>query len=86
MVNLKADPYERAVHESEMYIEWYAKNTMWIFVPIQQKIKEFLSTISEFPFQEGSSLSASDINYRSLKAAAALKRLKEIEGLSPVRN
>ena len=35
------------------YLRWYADN-MWIFVPIQGVIKEFLSTIPDYPFQEGS--------------------------------
>ena len=69
-----------------MYIEWYAKNTMWIFVPIQMRIKQFLGTLEGYPFQEGSSLSASGINYNSLKAAKALQRLKEIESISLPRN
>lgn len=86
VVNLKADPYEKAVHESGMYLRWYAENTMWIFVPIQQKIKEFLGTIKGYPFQEGSSLSASGINYRSLKAAGALNRLKQLESIKLPRN
>ena len=34
-------------------------------------------TIPQYPFQEGSSLSASGINYRSLKAAQALKLTAE---------
>jgi arylsulfatase len=81
IVHLRADPYERAVLDSQMYMRWYA-DQLWLFVPVQVKIKEFLSTIGPFPFQEGSSLSASDINYRTLKAAGALKRLEDIEGLS----
>jgi len=76
IINLKADPYEKAAHESEMYLRWYADN-MWLFVPIQAKIKEFLSTIPDYPFQEGSSLSASGINYRSLKAMKILKELEK---------
>ena len=40
------------------------------------------STISEFPFQEGSSLNAAGINYKTLKAAAALKRLHELETIA----
>jgi len=86
VINLKADPYEKAAHESGMYLRWYAENTMWTFVPIQQKIKEFLTTLDDYPFQEGSSLSASGINYRSLKAASIIKRLQEIETISPPRN
>ncbi len=86
VINLKADPYEKAAHESEMYLRWYAENTMWIFVPIQQKVKEFLASIPDYPFQEGSTLSASNINYLTLKAGAALQRLQEIESHMPARN
>jgi hypothetical protein len=42
--------------------------------------------VPEFPFQEGSSLNAANINYTTLKAAAALKRLKELESLAPPKN
>jgi arylsulfatase len=75
LINLKADPYEKMWEESEMYIRWYADN-MWLFVPIQAKVQKFLGSLEGFPFQPGSSLSASGINYRSLKA---MKILKEME-------
>ena len=52
---------------------------MWLFVPVQQKVKEFLTTIPDYPFQEGSSLNAGGINYQTLKAADAMKRLQELE-------
>jgi hypothetical protein len=44
IVNLRADPVrEDAMFEAEMgYLRWYADN-MWIFVPIQGVIKEFLA-------------------------------------------
>jgi len=86
VINLKADPYEKAAHESAMYMQWYAENTMWIFVPIQHKIQEFLGTIDEYPFQSGSSLSAGNINYTSLKAAGIMKQLKQMEGFGNMRN
>lgn len=44
IVNLRADPYEKAPRESGMYIRWYADN-IWLFVPVQQKLKGVLSTI-----------------------------------------
>jgi len=84
ITNLKADPYEKMALESSMYMRWYGDN-LWIFVPIQNKIKTFLMTIPQFPYQEGGSLSAGGINYQSLKAAAALKRLQEIETLGVPR-
>ena len=58
-----------------MYIRWMADN-IWLFVPLQQKLKEFLVTIPQYPFQEGMNMSAGDINYNTLKAAQALKQLQ----------
>ena len=85
IVNLRADPYERAPDESGMYIRWYG-DLLWLFVPVQIELKKFLATIPEYPFQEGGSLSASNINYMTLKASAALKRLQELESLSAPGN
>jgi arylsulfatase len=76
VINLKADPYEMMWKESTMYIRWYADN-MWLFVPIQAKLKEFLGSMEGYPFQAGSSLSAGGINYRSLKAMKILKQLNK---------
>ena len=74
--NLKADPYEEMTfRESMMSTRWYADN-MWLFVPVQAKVQEFLATIDKYPFQPGSSLSAAGINYRSLKALQVLKELE----------
>ena len=76
IVNLKADPYEVMWKESTMYIRWYADN-MWLFVPIQAKIKTFLGSLEGFPFQQGSSLGADGINYRSIRALQMLKELEK---------
>jgi arylsulfatase A-like enzyme len=82
LVNLRADPYEKGPTEADLgYLRWYGDN-LWTFVPAQGYIKKFLATISEFPFQEGSSLNAAGINYNTLKAAAALKRLHELETIA----
>jgi arylsulfatase len=83
LTNLRADPYETMHHESEMYIRWYADN-MWLFVPVQAKLQEFLASLGQYPFQEGSSLSASGINYRSLKAFKALQMLDELSKGMPI--
>jgi arylsulfatase A-like enzyme len=85
IVNLKADPYEKMPHESAMYLRWYGDN-IWLFVPVQAELKKFLMTIPQFPFQQGSSLNAAGINYQTLKAAEALKRLNELESLGPPHN
>ena len=85
IVNLRADPYEKMPHESGSYLRWYGDN-LWLFVPVQQKVKEFLGTIPKFPFQPGASLNAGGINYLTLRAAEALKRLQDLEQLAPPRN
>jgi arylsulfatase len=56
---------------------------LWLLVPIQGKIKEFFADFDEFPNQDGSSLNAGGINYSTLRAADALKRLKEMERFAP---
>jgi arylsulfatase len=53
---------------------------------VQEKLKGFLTTLSEYPFQQGSSLNAAGINYNSLQALQAMKRLKELESLPPPHN
>ena len=75
IVNLRADPYEQMPFESGMYIRWYADN-MWLFVPVGQKVNDFIGTIDQYPFQEGAGMNPSGVNYKSLKAAGALKKLE----------
>jgi len=86
LINLRADPYEKAPHEAEMgYLRWFADN-MWTFVPAQVYIKAFLDTIPDYPFQAGSSLSAAGINYGTLQQAKAMERLQELETIARPNN
>jgi arylsulfatase len=85
VVNLKADPYEIMPFDSMMYIRWYG-DLMWLFVPVGGQVKQFFSTIPGYPFQAGASMNPSNINYNTLKAAEAMKRLQEIETLSNPHN
>jgi len=80
--NLRMDPYERGMEEGGGATDFLARN-IWLLVPIQGKIKEFFSDFNQFPFQEGSSLNAGNINYGMLRQQAALQRLKELERLMP---
>lgn len=57
-----------------MCIRWYADNIR-LFVPVQQELKAFLTTLPSFPFQQRSSLNAACINYNSLQAMQEMKRL-----------
>ncbi|MFO0911324.1 MAG: sulfatase-like hydrolase/transferase, partial [Pirellulales bacterium] len=85
IVNLRADPYEKGPRESETYMRWYADN-IWLFIPVQQKLRSFLTTLPEFPFQQGSSLNAANINYNTLRAVEVMQRLQQMETLSSPLN
>ena len=80
--NLRMDPYERGLEEGGEAMKFLAQN-MWLIVPVQGKIKDFFSDFDQFPYQEGSSLNAGNINYGMLRQQAALKRLNEMERLKP---
>jgi arylsulfatase len=82
--NLRMDPYERAWDESGRNIKFIA-DQMWLLVPIQGKIKEFFSDFDKYPYQTGSTLNPSGINYSTIRQQDALKRLKELESLAPTR-
>ena len=77
LVNLRADPYEKMPFESGMYMRWMGDN-MWLFIPIGQKVKEFLATIPQYPFQDGNGVNPANVNYMTLKALQALKQLEEL--------
>lgn len=76
LVNLKADPYEHAQEDSDMFMRWMGDN-MWLFVPMQLEIEKFIKTMGEYPFQEGMVLNPGNINYQSLKAVDILKQIHE---------
>ena len=76
IINLRADPFEEMWEESGMYLRWCG-DQMWLFVPIQEVVQKFLSTMQGYPFQEGATLNASGINYQSLRAAQILNQIRE---------
>ncbi len=75
VVHLRADPFEKAPHESEMYIRWYGEQ-MWLFVPIAAQVKRFLGSLQGFPFEQGGNLNSGSINYQTLKAGQVLKQIE----------
>ena len=46
--NIRSDPFESADHESYRYGEWWAEH-MWLMVPAQAAVAEFLGTFKEYP-------------------------------------
>ncbi len=47
-MDLYGDPYERAQHDSEDFNHWAAER-MFVMVPAQAYVGEFLATFKEFP-------------------------------------
>jgi arylsulfatase A-like enzyme len=78
ITNLRMDPYERGMEEGGKSLEFFGQQ-MWLLVPIQNQIKQFFSDFADYPYQAGSSLNPSGINYSLLQKEAALKRLKDLE-------
>jgi len=48
LIDLYADPFERAEHDSEKYAQWAVKR-VYLLVPAQAYVGQFLSTFKEFP-------------------------------------
>jgi len=59
VINLRADPFEVS-YKSSMYTRWYGDN-MWMFVPAQAYVGEFLATFKEFPPVAGGSLGIDNV-------------------------
>ena len=49
-------------------------------------MSEFLASLEGYPIQGGSMLNAAGINYKTLKDAAAMERLKSLESLARPNN
>jgi arylsulfatase A-like enzyme len=82
IANLRMDPYERGLEEGGGAIDFLARN-IWLLVPIQGKVKEFFSDFDQFPSQQGSSLNAGNINYGTLRQQDAMRRLQDLERVTP---
>ncbi|MCY1419892.1 hypothetical protein D9M71_354940 [compost metagenome] len=76
LTNLLADPFQTARKESPLARRW-AADQLWLFVPIQAKVKQFLGTLPQYPFQEGTSFGVGNINYQSLAVKKAMMGLQQ---------
>jgi arylsulfatase A-like enzyme len=73
VVNLRQDPFERAMSESEMYFRWYA-DKLWLFVPVQQQVAAFVATFKDFPpRQRPASFNIDQVFEQLGRAAGAMK-------------
>ena len=53
VINIRQDPYERFMRDSQMYFRWYA-DKMWTFVPAQTVVAKFVSSFESYPPSQAS--------------------------------
>ncbi len=82
ITNLRMDPYERGIEDGGNALDFFARQ-MWLLVPVGGLVKKFFSDFDQYPYQAGSSLNPAGINYATLRAQDALKRLKAVESMHP---
>lgn len=69
VINLREDPFE-VTPDAASYIRWYA-DQMWLFVPAQAYVTQFLNTFKEFPpSQAVGSLSVERVLQKMQQAAS----------------
>jgi arylsulfatase len=73
VVNLRQDPFERFSSESQMYFGWGA-NKLWMFVPAQAIVGQFVATFEEFPPSQKSGSFSVDQVLDQLQTAPGLSR------------
>ena len=78
IINLRADPFEKAPHESGMYLRWMADN-MWLFVPAQGILKEFFDTLPNYPMQQSFQMNPASISSQSLMLKGKLAELDALK-------
>ncbi len=69
IVNLRMDPYEVGP-DSALYIRNFYADQMWMFVPAQAYVTDFLKTFKEFPPTSGDSLSVDAVLDKMTSAAS----------------
>ncbi|OBT13255.1 arylsulfatase [Vibrio sp. UCD-FRSSP16_10] len=78
IIHLRADPFEKAPHESGMYLRWMADN-MWLFVPVQDELGKFFVTLDKFPRQQGQIINPAAISQTSLGVKAKLDQIDTMQ-------
>jgi hypothetical protein len=71
--------------ESTNYLRWYGRQHLALRAG-PAKEQSVLTDFEQYPYQAGASLNAAGINYQTLKAMQGMKRLKQLESLSPPSN
>ncbi len=69
IINLRMDPYEVGP-DSAMYVRDFYAETMFMFVPAQAFVSQFLATFKDFPPSMGDSLSIDKV-LSTMKSASS---------------
>ena len=73
VVNLRQDPFERAMFDSDMYIRWMV-DKLWLYVPIQQRVGAFVASFKDFPpRQRAASFNLDQVMEQIGRGASAIK-------------
>lgn len=78
IIHLRADPFEKAPHESGVYLRWMADN-MWLFVPMQDVLAEFFNTLPDYPMQMSTQMNPAAISAQSLGLKAKMQQLDKLQ-------
>ena len=68
LFNLRRDPFERSNITSNTYYDWYLDH-LFVFVPAQTYVAEFLSTLKEFPPRQKAASFSIDQALETMKEA-----------------
>jgi arylsulfatase len=52
IVNLRSDPFERAPEDASMFYDKWSADLMFLLVPAQAIVGQFLKTFAEFPSRQ----------------------------------
>jgi len=62
LFNVRSDPFERADVEATMFHDKWVADSLFLFVPAQVIVKQFMQTMVEFPpRQKAASFTVSDV-------------------------
>ena len=75
LYNLRSDPFERATEDATMFYQKWSADRMFLLVPAQALVGEFLKTFKEFPpRQKPSSFSIGDALDKARQQEAAMSK------------
>jgi len=77
LINLRMDPFERFSNGSQMYFRW-AADKLWMFVPAQVIVGQFVTSFKEFPPSQKSGSFSVDQVLEQLQNGPKKRRMKRV--------